>query len=175
MPAKKPPQEPLLPIEPPDDDEQIDLDLYDFLGSLGPGIASIDVFRMNRDGSRPHVDRITMDAIREDVYSYLRSLGAGKYLLQFMDANRRYKKSKVIEVADKGTPAPAAPVHNGSNDTLGFLREQLAQQQTLLLALIGNMGQNRGPDLSFLAGVLKPPDGQNHCGTVPGHWRGWFR
>jgi hypothetical protein len=157
-PAKTPAQNAaaLLDDMMPDESEE---DLYTFLEEVGPNISTVDIFRLNKDGSRPHVDRVTLDTVKEDVYGYLRALGAAKYLLQFKSADRLIRKTKVIEVAggvtQNGVPATqAAPF-----DHLNFLREQMAQQQTLLLALIGNMGKGSAmPDLSFLAGVLKAPD-----------------
>jgi hypothetical protein len=139
----------------PDDTQE---DLYTFIEEVGPNISTVDIFRLNKDGSRPHVDRVTLDAIKEDVYGYLHGIGAGKYLLQFKSADRMIRRTKVIEVAGPtgvvpGTAAPAA-----GQEHVQFLREQMAQQQTLLLALIGNLGKGGGPDLSFLSGVLKPPD-----------------
>lgn len=140
----------------PDDSEE---DLYTFIDEVGSGVSTVDIFRLNKDGSRPHVDRVTLDALKDDVYGYLRSLGAAKYLLQFKSADRLIRKTKVIEVAAGVTPngVPVAPAA-GAFDHVQFLREQMAQQQTLILALIGNLGKGSGPDLSFLAGVLKPPD-----------------
>lgn len=155
MPAKKPKDEDLMLPDPSQDD----LDLYDFIEEIGGQISIVDVFRMARDGSMPHIDRVTIDAIREDVYSYLRSFGPGKYCLQFKSADRQIKRRRTIEVADRNPAPGAAPVAaTVAPDHVQYLREQLAQQQTLLLALIGNLGGNKGPDLSFLAGVLKPPD-----------------
>ena len=140
----------------PDEAEE---DLYTFMEEVGPNISTVDIFRLNKDGSRPHVDRATLDAIKEDVYGYLRTLGPAKYLLQFKSADRMIRKTKVIEVAGGVTPNGVQATQAGAFDHVGFLREQMAQQQTLLLALISNMGKGSAmPDLSFLSGVLKPPD-----------------
>jgi len=140
----------------PDESEE---DLYTFLEEVGPNISTVDIFRLNKDGSRPHVDRVTLDTVKEDVYGYLRALGAAKYLLQFKSADRLIRKTKVIEVAGGVTPNGAGVAQAGAFDHVGFLREQMAQQQTLLLALISNMGKGSAmPDLSFLSGVLKQPD-----------------
>jgi hypothetical protein len=140
----------------PDDAEE---DLYTFLEEVGPNISTVDIFRLNKDGSRPHVDRVTLDTVKEDVYGYLRALGAAKYLLQFKSADRMIRKTKVIEVAAGVTPNGVSATPAGAFDHVGFLREQMAQQQTLLLALISNMGKGSAmPDLSFLANVLKAPD-----------------
>jgi hypothetical protein len=148
------------PVEDFEEPGQEELDLYDFLEEIGASISTIDVFRVDRDGKRPHIDRVTMDAIREDVYSYLRQFGPGRYWLQFKSADRSIRRSRTIDVAmaDKVSGVPAVNGTQSAPDHLQYLREQLAQQQTLLLALIGNLGGNKGPDLSFLAGVLKPPD-----------------
>lgn len=140
----------------PDDSEE---DLYTFLEEVGPNISTVDIFRLNKDGSRPHVDRVTLDTVKEDVYGYLRALGAAKYLLQFKSADRLIRKTKVIEVAGSVTPNGAQATQAAAFDHVGYMREQMAQQQTLLLALISNMGKGSAmPDLSFLSGVLKPPD-----------------
>lgn len=140
----------------PDDSEE---DLYTFLDEVGPNISTVDIFRLNKDGSRPHVDRVTLDAIKEDVYGYLHGIGAGKYLLQFKSADRLIRRTKVIEVAGPTGVVPGAAAAPAAGlEHVQFLREQMAQQQTLLLALIGNLGKGGGPDLSFLSGVLKPPD-----------------
>jgi hypothetical protein len=154
--AEKNPVAALLDNMMPDDAEE---DLYTFLDEVGTGISTVDIFRLNKDGSRPHVDRVTLDALKDDVYGYLRTLGAAKYLLQFKSADRLIRKSKVIEVAGAVSPNGVAPQPAGASDHVTFLREQMAQQQTLLLALISNLGnKGSGPDLSFLSGVLKPPD-----------------
>lgn len=150
--------EPLMDL---DTQEQEELDFLTFIQDVGPTIASVDVFRVNRDGSRPHIERVTMEAIQEDVYSYLRTLGPGKYLLKFRGSDGMYKKGKVLEVADKNAAPPGAITpSSGESEHVKFMREQLAQQQNLVLALIAAMGSNKPtmPDLSFLAGVLRPPD-----------------
>lgn len=141
----------------PDDSEE---DLYTFLEEVGTGISTVDIFRLNKDGSRPHVDRVTLDALKDDVYGYLRTLGAAKYLLQFKSADRLIRKSKVIEVAGGVSPNGVGVIPaSGGFDHVQFMREQMAQQQTLLMTLISTMGNSsKGPDLSFLSGVLKPPD-----------------
>jgi hypothetical protein len=151
-------EEPLIDPEIPSQEED---EFYRFLEEVGPSTAMVDVFRLKRDGSRPHVTRVTPDVLSDDVYSFLRSLSpeGGRYMLCFMSSSRRYLKSKTIEVGPSENATPANGTQPArSDDGVMFLRDQLAQQQTLLLALIANLGQNKGPDLSFLAGVLKPPD-----------------
>jgi len=142
------------------DPSQEELDLYDFIEEMGGSISVVDVFRVGRDGSMPHVDRVTMDAIREDVYSYLRSLGVGKYCLQFKSADRQIRRRRTIEVADKAPAAQVPATTNGQPDHTQFMREQMALQQTLIMGLVSALGNNKPvmPDLGFLAGVLKPPD-----------------
>jgi hypothetical protein len=135
--------------------DQADLDFLDFMEAIDHSVSVVEILQMNKDGSRPHVDRVTIDVIRDDVYGYLRQTwGPGKYLLIFKNAARKITNNRVVEVG--GKPPAATPSNNGnSTSTETFLREQQAQQQTLILALIGAM---KPPDLSFLANVLKPPD-----------------
>lgn len=159
MAAKRKPADPLAEL--PTQDE---IDLDTFLDEIGPRASIVEVFEMRRDGSRPHLDRVTMDTIQEDVYGYLRNLnGSGKYLLLFKGSDRRVQTSKVVEVSRGGGPAgpaiaptvhpvqtPAAAT-NGTDPVVLLLREQLAQQQAMLTTLMASM---KGPDLTPLVAAM---------------------
>lgn len=145
------------PAEPPEDFvTPDDIDLETFLDEIGPSASIVEIFEMKRDGSRPHLDRVTMDTIREDVFGYLRQLnGPGKYLLLFKGANRAIQKSKVVEVG-RGAPAvqpiaqpaPILPAVNPGVDVqVQLLREQIAQQNRVIETMISNQ---KGPDVGAL-------------------------
>lgn len=158
-PKKNPPAALLPPVLPAGFDEddlltQDEVDLFTFLEEIGPSTAVIEVFRMNRDGSRPHLETVTMDVIRENVYQYLRETwGGGKYLLQFKNSLRRIIKNKVIDIEARpgfrpgGAPGVAADPANDPH--FQFLREQHAQQQTLLTTLIAGLAQRPVPDFKM--------------------------
>jgi len=142
-------------VNPPVDLEvtQDEIDLFEFMDEIGPSVAVVEIFQMKKDGSRPHCERVTMDVLREDVYEYLRSnFGPGKYLLQFKGADRTIQKSKVVEVAGRpgaSIAAGLAPAAAGQEQHLQYLREQNAQQQTLLTALISGLAQRPIPDFKL--------------------------
>lgn len=156
---RKPRNNPPAAVLPPGYDEddlltQDEVDLFTFLEEIGPSTAVIELFRMNRDGSRPHLETVTMDVIRENVYQYLREAwGGGKYLLQFKNSLRRIIKNKVIEIeARPGFQAAGAagrPADLANDQHLQFLREQHAAQQTLITTLITGLAQRPIPDIKL--------------------------
>ncbi len=132
---------------------QEEMELAEFLNEIGPSATVIHIFRMHADGSRAQIAKVDFSVIREDVYEFLRgSYGAGKYNLVFK-AGTLFKGSKVIRV-ELPTPTGAAPVAPAQD----FLREQMARQDTFMLALLAaqkppDLGASLGP----LLAVLKPP------------------
>lgn len=133
-------------------------DLVDFLEELATDTATVDVHRMQRDGTRPHLERVDYSVFREDPYTFLRSnFGAGKYLLTFKDSKRTIRKHKVVDIgAREGAAAPGTPAATTSTfDHAAFMREQQQMMMNLFTTIIA---AQRPMDLSFLSGVLKPPD-----------------
>src|SRR5262249_30152665 len=111
------PDPPAPPFDDWSDPSQEAEDFFTVLDEIGPGTSHIEIFRMNRDGSRGHVDRVTLQALQEDVYGFLReTYGPGKYLLTFKGQDRRYRGSKVLQVDPK--QVGAAP---GANPAPGLL------------------------------------------------------
>jgi hypothetical protein len=145
---------------PPPVDANLDLegleDVQDFLDEIGPNVSICEIFEMKINGSRPHVDRVEFATFREDPYGYLRNLGApAKYLIQFKDSGRSFKKHKIMEVsAAKNGGSP--PVSLGAttpvaDSTVALLREQNAQYMTMISQLIASQ---KGPDVgTLLAGL----------------------
>src|SRR5215470_13204496 len=83
---------------------QEEIDFETFLEEIGPGTASIDVFRCMRSGERERIDRVELDALLNDPHGFLYdSYGAGKYMLHFKGADRRYRGSKTLSVGDRKT------------------------------------------------------------------------
>jgi hypothetical protein len=80
-------------------------DIEDFLDEWSPGTSVVEIYEMKRDGSRPHMERVDINILKADLFGYLREhFGAGKYLLQFKDSQRRIRKSLVVDVGGpKGT------------------------------------------------------------------------
>lgn len=76
-----------------------ELDIEDFLDEWAPGTSVVEIFELRRDGSRPHMERVAMDILKEDLYGYLREhFGPAKYMLQFKDAARRIRKCLNVDV-----------------------------------------------------------------------------
>lgn len=146
---------------------QDEVDFETFLDEVGPGTATIEVFRYKRDGTRGQLDKVALDVLREDVYGFLReSYGPGKYWLVFKGADRRYKGSKILIVEDPKvrTDDTRAPIAGASNGTDPLIRD-------MLLAMIAAQKPAPVPDLGAmmtgLAAMLsamkpselpKPPD-----------------
>lgn len=147
-----------------DDEEDLtpDFDLETFLEEIGSSASVVEVHRLKRDGGRPHLARVDLDVLRDDVNGYLRDThGPGRYLLHFKDKYRRITASKTLEVeggieggsaaaaarapAAIGAAAPAESLH------VQLMREQMAMQQNLLTTLLGTM---RPPDLAPFVNVL---------------------
>lgn len=152
MPTKKRPKT-LVVVE--EEERDRGGDIYAFLDELGEEVETVDIFRMNRDGGRPHVERVTLDIIKENVYEHLRQppCNGGKFLLQFKNGLREIVKSKVIEVENL---KPAEKPNTDAGDGLStFMREQLTLQQNMILALIAGM---KPPDFSWMAALMKPSD-----------------
>lgn len=162
MAAKKGRQAPLVDLDELEP-SQAEVDFETFLEEVGAGASVVDIYRMNRDGTRSHEERIEFQALAADVFGYLRAnYGPGKYLLLFRDEHRRFKGSKVVSIGQgPGAPAPqqqAAP-HGQPSDHVQFMREQMAQQQTMMTAILGAM---KPPDLTPIATAIisanKPQD-----------------
>ncbi len=140
------------------------IDFEDFLTQVAPGTSGIDVFRMKRDGSRPRIDRISIDALREDAYGFLvETYGGGKYLLRFRGSDGKWHASKVLEVEAMKEPEKSLTPNNNNGSTGDFLREQLAMQQNMITALITSMKPPPMPDMGALltgiasmVGAMKP-------------------
>lgn len=122
------------PYDPFEDDLTNDeIDIEDFLAEWAPGTAVVEIYQCMKDGSRPHQERVGIDILRTDLYGYLREhFGAGKYQLQFKDAQRRIRKTLTVDVA---AGKPIAP--NGGTSNTAF-------NEQLILALIAS---NRPPQL----------------------------
>lgn len=125
-------------------------DYLAFIEEIGPRTSVVEIYKHNRDGSKPHCERVSMDVLREDVNAYLRETwGAGKYTLQFKGADRRITATRTFEVLAKPELIPANG-HAASNTDkmfeqhLAFMREQNTQQQTMIIALIGALGSRGG-------------------------------
>ena len=122
-----------------------ELDFVEFLDDIGPSISFIDIFKFQRDGSRPQCERVSMDALREDPYEYLRTTwGPGKYWLQFKGSDRTIRKAKTLDVVARADPpAAAANGHGAAADILQqhlqFMQQQNAKQETMLLALVNGL------------------------------------
>jgi hypothetical protein len=127
MAAKKPKTPPPPPLEDAYEDDRLtnsEIDIEEFLDEWGPGTAVVEIYRMKQDGSRPHVTRVSIDVLKADLYGFLREhCGAGKFCLQFKDAQRRIRKSIVVDVEMERGAVPGAPVNNDF-------------QQQMILALI---------------------------------------
>jgi hypothetical protein len=123
-------------------------DIEDFLDEWAPQTAVVEIYRKRDDGSMPHLRRVDMDILREDLYGYLRQhFGNGKYVLQFKGPERRILKRLTMEVEGAQASAPGSAPVAGNLDHVAFMREQMQLQQTILTSLIASM---RGPDLGTL-------------------------
>lgn len=153
------------PVTEDDETEPItqeDIDFFDFTEEIGPQISSIDIFKINKDGSRPQCERVTVDVLKADPYEYLRATwGAGKYWLQFKGADRRVKSSKTIDVAARvdapqnGHGQPNGPDKSADmlREHLQFMQQQNAKQETMLMGLITALAgrpQPTAPDPSAM-------------------------
>jgi len=126
-----------------------EIDIEDFLDEWAPGTSVVEIYQMLKDGSRPHQERVGIDILKEDLYGYIREhFGAGKFLLQFKDAQRKIRKILVVDVAAGKPIAPplvVGPSSYNSNDS--FNRE-------LMLALIAAIRPQPAPDMgTLLAGL----------------------
>lgn len=113
MPKKPGPKEGLHPKDEPlifgDDATNSELDIEEFLEEWAPGTAVVEIYEKKKDGSRPHLERVGIEILREDLYGYLReNFGSGKFNLQFKDANRRIRKSIICDVGGPRRTEPAS-------------------------------------------------------------------
>lgn len=130
-------------------------DIESILDDLGSSVASCDLYRMTKEGRRSYKDRIALDLLKQNPQEYIRrEYGVGRWLLTFKDSGNKYVGSKVIEIdpegrAADGSGAPTAAAAPGPTTShVEFLREQMAAQHNLILALIAN--GNKGPDMGTL-------------------------
>src|SRR5438128_711367 len=81
-----------------------DIDFEDFLDELGPEIATVSIFRVLRDGSREHVDKVPLGELMSDIFGWLReNCGIGKYQLYFRGEDKRYRGAKTVIVGERKT------------------------------------------------------------------------
>jgi hypothetical protein len=155
----------LTDVDRPDPEEQ---EFEEFVHEIGPSSSYIDIFKIKVGGSRPHLDRVTYEEVKADPYGFVRDkYGAGKFMLQFRGANRKYCGSKLLEVETvAGLPVAVQPIGVGMGGDAGytaFMREQAAQNQQLITTLIASM---KGPDIgSLLSGIAALMGGGNKQGS----------
>jgi hypothetical protein len=140
--------------------EQVEDDIYDFVGSLAAQAPKVEIWQVNRDG-RAFCDSLPYDTIREDVLQFLRQeFGPGKWLLIFKTGGKYIARKTIVIAALKGDASisasrAAAPQSVGRDDPVQILREQNQQSRDLLAAVIaGQRGPDMGGIMSGLAAVV---------------------
>jgi hypothetical protein len=148
----------------PTEEELVSLEEYEsYLSDLG-GMSnvSVGIHRLHRNGkdwewceSDKGLEEAKPDMIRA-------AWGGGKFKLRFK-RDGRYIGHKTLYIA----PMPIAPVNNSNNgngshsdnEHVQFLREQAAEQKTMMMAMIAAMkGPDIGSILQGIAAMSKTPD-----------------
>jgi hypothetical protein len=134
-----------------------DFEFEDFLDELGPEISTVSIFRVARDGSREHVDKVSLSELIADVYGWLReNCGTGKYQLYFRGADRRYRGAKTVSVGERkpANGAQLAGAGNGhSTSHQEWMEKQFALQQQFITGLLASL---KAPDLgNLLSGIAQ--------------------
>lgn len=143
---------------------QAEMDIEDFLDEWAPQTSVVEIYQRKSDGSMPHQERVGTEILRTDLYGYLRDkFGAGKFILQFKDADRKIRKCLTVDVGagEKTMSNPTGAI--GGDSHLQFMREQMQMQQTLLTTLIASMRPPPALDIGAMMtgmgamiGALKP-------------------
>jgi hypothetical protein len=129
-----------------------DFEFEDFLDELGPEISTVSIFRVLRDGSREHVDKVSLSELITDVYGWLREqCGPGKYQLYFRGADRRYRGAKTVSVGERksanGAQLAAGANGHASTNHQEWMEKQFTLQQQFITGLLASM---KGPDVGAL-------------------------
>jgi hypothetical protein len=130
--------------------ENEEFELAEFIESVGPSIAHVYIHRIPKHGDQEYKDRVTVADLAGSPEEFLRErFGAGKYKLSFRGSDHRWKLQKIMNIGTAGKDVE--PALNGATNAaeqlhLQFLREQLAQQQTLNTALIQGLAGRPAPD-----------------------------
>jgi hypothetical protein len=144
-------------VDPEDLLTEEDFEFEDFLDELGPEISTVSIFRVARDGSREHVDKVSLSELIADVYGWLReNCGTGKYQLYFRGADRRYRGAKTVSVGERkpANGAQLAGAGNGhSTSHQEWMEKQFALQQQFITGLLASL---KAPDVgSLLSGIAQ--------------------
>lgn len=142
-------------------------DYEDFLNSGGPGTSWVEFYRLEKDGNFWNYDKQPYSIIKgQGLDDYIRTEhGPGKWQVVLKDAKRKWLTSKIFYIGGK-SPAPAsqAAQANGKDDShLQFMREQLAAQQTMMIAMLGAM---KGPDMGSMLQAFAAMMPKNDLGAM---------
>lgn len=157
---RKTPVEDLIPEVPTDSEVSAEIEYQDYVSSLDNGNVTVTIHRHPKLGNilewceNASIERAGLETIRENH-------GPGKYKLSFRGPTG-FMGSKNICIApeyDKNGTNGSKPQAGANGD---FMREQMAMQQNMMLALVTSM---KGPDMgALMAGLaammtaLRPAD-----------------
>ncbi|MCK9570737.1 hypothetical protein M0R72_17440 [Candidatus Pacearchaeota archaeon] len=148
--------------------EEVSDELIEFLSNIGDDDVQIKVYK-NANGSQSYCFTANPSTLSED--SIRQSYGGGRYILKAL-RNGKYLKGgcKVLNLLEPITPLPQAipqtlQINPGGNAELEMMKENMRQQNMLLIELIKANGQQKSsladmiPILQFLqSSQPKAPD-----------------
>lgn len=144
-------------------------DFEDFLNSGGPATSWVEFYRLEKDGNFWNYDKQPYSVIKgQGLDDYIRNEhGPGKWQVVLKDTKRRWLTSKIFYIGGKSaTQTQAATQTNGKEDLhLQFMREQMAAQQTMMIAMLGAM---KGPDVGSMLQAFAAMMPKNDLGTMFG-------
>lgn len=135
--------------------EREDKEISDFLSGEGVSVGAVQVWRLTATGKNEFIANVPSDQLNEE---FIRDeFGTGNYRLRFktvggdilgdkrLSIGRRHSDQPSIPVA--GALATAAAANGGDMSVTQLLREQLAQSNAMLLAVMGRKSESDPADL----------------------------
>jgi hypothetical protein len=119
-------------------------DLDEFLQEVGATSSVVEIWRMHRDASRGYVNRFTWDELKSDPMGFIQEeIGAGRFMLIFKGEDRRFIKSKIVQVEEPRKPGMNGNGNGNSPGADPFMRD-------VLLAIIAAQKPPAMPDLGAM-------------------------
>ncbi len=139
-----------------------DEDAAEFLESFGGSASFCRIERILRSGEKENCETVPYDDVRDDIVEHIRrEWGAGRYYVALLNAAKRFVARRTVAIAVRSNAAspigaaaqPGAAGAYGS-EQLAMMREQMAADRQLLLTLLSQNREQKGPDIgSILQGV----------------------
>lgn len=149
------------------EEEQIE-ELSEVLLQFGTALSKAQINRVKQNGDLDYCETVQAAGLTQD--NIRDTWGPGKYRIKFLTDRNRFARTITVNLAARVNGAATMPAVNGQQSSSeNFLQRHLAQQETLILALIAGFKPAPPLDIgSILSGVaaMMTNKGGSDIGTV---------